>query len=116
MRNRTIERVQEVGRRTWKKEEGYHQQARVENAFFRYKMIVGDRLRARTEVGRKVEARIACERDPYLRARVPREHLATCWAGAAGLPQLQSELGAFRARLVEAKKSGGEPAEVKRRA
>ncbi len=59
-RNRTIERVQEIGRRAWKKEAGYHQQARVENAFFRYKTIVGNRLRARSEAGRKVEARIAC--------------------------------------------------------
>ena len=59
-RNRTIERVQEIGRRAWKKEARYHQQARVENAFFRYKTIVGDRLRARGEDGRTVEARIAC--------------------------------------------------------
>ncbi|MCP5064934.1 MAG: transposase, partial [bacterium] len=60
-RNRTIQRVQEIGRRAWKKEAGYHQQARAENAFFRYKTIVGDRLRARSEAGRKVEARIACD-------------------------------------------------------
>ena len=60
-RNRTIERVQEIGRRAWKKEAGYHQQARVENAFFRHKTIVGDRLRARSEAGRQVEARIACD-------------------------------------------------------
>ena len=60
-RNRTIERVQEIGRRAWKKEAGYHQQARAENAFFRYKTIVGDRLRARGEAGRKVEARIVCD-------------------------------------------------------
>ena len=60
-RNRTIERVQEIGRRAWKKEAGYNQQARVENAFFRYKTIVGDRLRARSETGRRAEARIACE-------------------------------------------------------
>jgi len=60
-RNRTIERVQELGRRGWKKEAGYHQQARAENAFFRYKTIVGDRLRARSEPGRRVEARIACD-------------------------------------------------------
>ncbi|MCP5067636.1 MAG: IS5 family transposase [bacterium] len=60
-RNQTIERVKEIGRRAWKKEAGYHQQARAENAFFRYKTIIGDRLRARGEAGRKVEARIACE-------------------------------------------------------
>jgi len=60
-RDRTIARVQDVGRRAWKKETGYHQQARAENAFFRYKAIVGDLLRARSEPGRKVEARIACD-------------------------------------------------------
>jgi hypothetical protein len=60
-RDQTIERVQEIGRRAWKREAGYHQQARAENAFFRYKTIVGDRLRARSEPGRKVEARIACD-------------------------------------------------------
>jgi IS5 family transposase len=59
-RNRTIARVQEVGRRQWKKEAGYHQQTRAENAFFRYKAILGDRLRARCERGRAVEARLAC--------------------------------------------------------
>ncbi len=40
-RDRTILRIKEVGRRQWKKESGYHQQARVENTFFRYKTIVG---------------------------------------------------------------------------
>ena len=43
-----------------KKEAGYPQQARVKNAFSRYKTIVSNRLRARSEAGRKVEARIAC--------------------------------------------------------
>jgi transposase len=41
-RDRTIMRVKEIGRRRWKKESVYHQQARVENAFFRYKTIFGD--------------------------------------------------------------------------
>ncbi|MCK5711936.1 MAG: hypothetical protein KAI25_04395, partial [Hyphomicrobiaceae bacterium] len=30
-RDRTIMRVKEIGRRRWKKESGYHRQARVEN-------------------------------------------------------------------------------------
>ena len=38
-RDRTIRQVQQAGRRQWKKDSGYHQQARVENAFFRYKLI-----------------------------------------------------------------------------
>ena len=59
-RDRTIMRVQKIGRRQWKKESGYHQQARVENTFFRYKSIVGDRLRSRHSESRKAEATIAC--------------------------------------------------------
>ena len=46
-RDRTIMSVKEVGRRRWKKESGYHRQARVENTFFRCKAIIGDRLAAR---------------------------------------------------------------------
>ena len=35
-RDRTINKVKKLGRRRWKKESGYHRQARVETAFFRY--------------------------------------------------------------------------------
>ena len=51
-RDRTINAVKRIGRRRWKKRSRYHQQARVENAFFRYKSIIGDGLRARTPGGR----------------------------------------------------------------
>ena len=46
-RDRTITLVKTLGRRRWKKASGYHRQGRVENAFFRYKSIIGDGLRAR---------------------------------------------------------------------
>jgi IS5 family transposase len=59
-RDRTIMRVKEIGRRRWKKELGYHRQARVENVFFRYKSIIGDRLRARHPRSQEAEALIAC--------------------------------------------------------
>ena len=59
-RDRTILRIREVGCRQWKKESGYHQQARVENTFFRYKSIIGDRLRARHPKSQAAEAIIAC--------------------------------------------------------
>ena len=59
-RNRTIMRVKEIGRRRWKKESGYHHQARVENVFFRYKSIIGHRLRARSQESQETEAIIAC--------------------------------------------------------
>ncbi len=59
-RDRTIMTMQTIGRRRWKKETGYHRQARVENAFFRYKSIIGGGLRARSPGGRVTEAVIAC--------------------------------------------------------
>ncbi len=59
-RDRTVRRVRKVGRRQWKKESGYPQQARVENTFFRYKSIIGERLRARHLESQQAEALIAC--------------------------------------------------------
>ena len=51
-----------LGRRQWKKESCYHRQGTVENAFFRYKSIIGDRLRARHPNAQEAEALIACNR------------------------------------------------------
>ena len=59
-RDRTITDVRTLGRRRWKQEAGYPLQARVENAFFRYKSILGDRLRARSRGGRVAESVVAC--------------------------------------------------------
>ena len=59
-RDQTIRRVKEVGRRRWKKESGYHRQGTVENAFFRYKSIIGEHLRARSPGGQTSEADLAC--------------------------------------------------------
>ena len=60
-RDRTVKRMQEIGRRRWKKEAGYHRQARVENVFFRYKSIIGDGLRARSSAGQGTAAVLACD-------------------------------------------------------
>ena len=49
-----------MGRRQWKKDSGYHQQARVENMFFRYKSILGESLHARSRAGQETEATLAC--------------------------------------------------------
>ncbi len=59
-RDRTILAVKERGRRRWKKTSGYHGQARVENAFFRYTSIIGDSLRACSPEGRGTEVVLAC--------------------------------------------------------
>lgn len=60
VRDRTVQRVRVLGRRRWKKASGYHRQARAENAVFRYKSIIGDGLRARSEAGRQTEALLGC--------------------------------------------------------
>jgi len=49
-----------IWRRRTGKESGYHRQARVENTTFRYKSIIGDRLRARHLKSQQAEALIAC--------------------------------------------------------
>ena len=46
-RNATVASVRELGRRQWKKHVGYHEQSRVENTFYRYKQLIGGRLRSR---------------------------------------------------------------------
>jgi hypothetical protein len=57
-RNEAIERIAKVGRRQWRKESGAHQQARAENGMFRYKRIIGDRLRAKKVDAQTREAMI----------------------------------------------------------
>ena len=59
-RDRTIRRVGQIGRRRWKKESGYHRQGRVENSFYRFKTVIGGRLRARTIASQETEAAVAC--------------------------------------------------------
>jgi hypothetical protein len=59
-RNSYLERIEEIGRRAWLKESGYRQQARAENAFFRWKWMFGDRLRSKHLGAQSREAMIGC--------------------------------------------------------
>jgi len=43
--------------------------------------------------------RIRSERDPHLRARVPRERILECWVGAGGTRKLRDQVRAFQVRL-----------------
>ena len=45
------------------------------------------------------EQRLAGERDPYLRKRVPRERIDKAWVGITGNSRLQRQLAAFQVRL-----------------
>ena len=46
-----------------------------------------------------MDERLAGQRDPYLRARVPRERIHRLWAGLASTAEIGRELEAFRVRL-----------------
>ena len=59
-RNSHLQRIEEIGRRAWLKESGYRQQARAENAFFRWKGILGSRLRSKHFETQRREAMIGC--------------------------------------------------------
>lgn len=48
------------------------------------------------------EARLAGERDPHLRRRVPRERVRTVWAGRLGAEKLAVAIDAFRRDLASA--------------
>ena len=50
----------EVGRQRWKTEVRYHRQGKVENTFFRYKSMIGDRLRSRDPDTQKTEVILGC--------------------------------------------------------
>ncbi|MFT4542231.1 MAG: hypothetical protein ACI841_002982 [Planctomycetota bacterium] len=60
-RDKTIRRVNKIGRRRWKKESGYHRQGTVDNAFFRYKSQLGEKLHTRGLAAQKAEVAIACK-------------------------------------------------------
>jgi hypothetical protein len=59
-RNENVDEMTSLGRRRWKKESGYHQQGRAESCFYRYKRILGGRLRAINAESQKREALIGC--------------------------------------------------------
>jgi quinol-cytochrome oxidoreductase complex cytochrome b subunit/coenzyme F420-reducing hydrogenase delta subunit len=46
------------------------------------------------------EQRLARERDPRLRSRIPAERLAVIWAGGADIARLRAEIGEFARRLA----------------
>jgi IS5 family transposase len=59
-RNRSVKRIAKAGRQRWKAEVGYHRQGKVENTFFRYKIMIGDRLRSRYPDAQNTEVILGC--------------------------------------------------------
>ena len=59
-RDAAVLAIQRDGRSRWKKDVGYHQQARAECAIGRYKQTFGRRIRARREDAQRSEVSAAC--------------------------------------------------------
>ena len=59
-RDRHIQMIQAKGRLGWQKAVGYGRRSHAETAMFRYKTVIGSRLRARTLPAQKTEAKVAC--------------------------------------------------------
>ena len=58
-RDRHLRSIAEHGRMGWQKASGYNKRARAEAAISRYKRVIGDALRSRTDPGRATEVVIA---------------------------------------------------------
>lgn len=60
-RNRNIRSIRRLGRRDWYANSGYSRRSLVENAVFRYKAILGQRMRSRSFGSQGVEVKLACK-------------------------------------------------------
>jgi len=58
-RDARVESAREFGRRAWKKQVSYHQQARVESSFYRYRQLIGGRLGSRNSAAQDSELGLA---------------------------------------------------------
>jgi len=52
--------IKRDGRPRWKRESGYYRQSHAENAFFRYKTILGGRLRTKKSEAQERDVAIGC--------------------------------------------------------
>ncbi|MBL1209358.1 IS5 family transposase [Geminocystis sp. GBBB08] len=59
-RNRNIERIEEIGRKEWKEESGYHRRSISETTMFRLKTIFGGKLSSRDFDNQAVELFVKC--------------------------------------------------------
>ena len=53
--------MRKLGRQEWYTSSGYSRRSLVENTVFRYKGILGQRMRSRSLDSQRVEVRLACK-------------------------------------------------------
>jgi hypothetical protein len=59
-RDKVAREIQEKCREVWKQESHYHKRSLAENAFYRYKRILGDKLTSRKLENQRTEALLRC--------------------------------------------------------
>ena len=59
-RDQILRATRKKGRKGWKQQSGYHRRSLAETQMFRYKQIIGDKLRARELTNQQVESRLGC--------------------------------------------------------
>lgn len=60
-RDEALRDIRRRGRRAWKRASGYHRRSLAETAMFRYKELIGRRLRNRTLAAQATEAKLGCK-------------------------------------------------------
>ena len=60
-RDNHIHKIRSIGVYNWRSESGYYRQSTVENGIYRYKTVMGRKLRARDDDARLVEVILGCK-------------------------------------------------------
>ena len=59
-RDEMLRAIRHRGRQGWKQASGYHRRSLAETLIYRYKHLIGDQLKARSEANQQVESRLGC--------------------------------------------------------
>ena len=59
-RDEILRAMRHKGRKAWKQASGYHRRSLAETQIYRYKQLIGNTLKARTEANQQVESRLGC--------------------------------------------------------
>ena len=59
-RDEILRAIRRKGRKGWKQESGYHRRSLAETQIYRYKQLIGGKLKARSWANQQVESRLGC--------------------------------------------------------
>ena len=59
-RDEILRAIRRKGRKRWKQASGYHRRSLAETLIYRYKHLIGGKLKARSFANQQVESRLGC--------------------------------------------------------